>query len=75
MAVFISDKIFDGRYTVDPPTRVCIKRTLADGITTCEWVTPLAASVEAIASPQNGVTVASLRVLWGDVLDEFTRSI
>ena len=71
MPVFISD----GHYTTDPPCRVCVVRTLMDGTTTREWMTPLAASVEAVAGPQNGITVASLRVLWGDVLDDFTMSI
>ena len=41
---------------------------------TTEWVPALVAAHEAVHGPQNGLTVASLRVLWGDVLDEFTRS-
>jgi len=53
---------------------VCIIRVLWNGTRTREYTTAFGAAVDALASPQNGVTVVSLRVLWGDILDEFTRS-
>ena len=45
-----------------------------DGTHTHEYMTAFAAALDALVSPQNGVTVMSLRVKWGEVLDEFTRS-
>jgi len=53
---------------------VCIVRVLWNGARTREYTTAFIAAMDALVSPQNGVTVVSLRVLWGDVLDEFTRS-
>ena len=53
---------------------VCIIRVLWNGVRTREYTTAFIAAMDALVSPQNGVTVVSLRVLWGDVLDEFTRS-
>ena len=59
----------------DDEPRVRVEYTLMDGQHTEAWMTPLAAAQEAVAGPQNGVTVASLRVHWGDVPDEYTRSV
>ncbi len=53
---------------------VRVERVLWNGIVMREWMTAFAAALEALVSPQNGVTVMSLRVKWGEVLDEFTRS-
>ena len=53
---------------------VCVIRVLWNGTRTREYTTAFGAAIDALASPQNGVTVVSLRVLWGDILDEFTRS-
>ena len=53
---------------------VLIERVLFDGTITREWLDPLTAAVEAVAGAQNGITVARLRVRWGGVLDEWTRS-
>lgn len=51
-----------------------VERVLFDGRHTVEWLPPFEAALEAVASPQNGVTVARLRLRWGDKLDEWTRS-
>ena len=53
---------------------VKIERVLWNGTRTYEWTTAFAAALDALVSPANGLTVVGLRVLWGDVLDEFTRS-
>ena len=53
---------------------VLVERTLFSGEVTREWMPAFEAAVEAIAGPQNGVTVARLVVRWGEILDEWTRS-
>jgi len=44
---------------------VCIIRVLWNGVRTREYTTAFGAALEALVSPQNGVMVVSLRVLWG----------
>ena len=53
---------------------VRVERVLWNGTHTYEYMTAFAAALDALVSLQNGVTVMSLRVKWGEVLDEFTRS-
>ena len=53
---------------------VRVERVLWNDTRTYEYMPAFAAALDALVSPQNGVTVMSLRVKWGEVLDEFTRS-
>lgn len=46
---------------------------MADGRHTWDYL-PVLLAAATIDSPQNGVTVASLTIHWGKVLDEYTRS-
>jgi hypothetical protein len=50
----------------NPKRLVCLVRILFSGETTREWLTPLDATVEALAGKQNGLTVKSCHIE-GDV--------
>jgi hypothetical protein len=49
----------------NPKRLVCLVRILFSGETTREWLTPLDATVEALAGKQNGRTVKSCHIEGG----------
>jgi len=53
---------------------VRVERVLWNDTRTYEYMPAFAAALDALVSPQNGVTVMSLRVKWGEILDTFTSS-
>jgi len=59
----------------DPALQIVrVERVLFDGTQTTEYLGAFSAALEAVAGEANGRTVRSLRVVWGDVIDEWTRS-
>jgi hypothetical protein len=49
-----------------PELLVCLVRTLFNGETTREWMSPFEAAVEALTGTQNGLTVKSCHIV-GDM--------
>lgn len=57
-----------------PSQRVVVVKTLMDGSEERRIMSPFAAALE-LHSPQNGVTVRSLRIEFGRVIDRYGMSV